>query len=125
MYSVYATPCTYSLHTDLLSVTVMPSNPVIGEGGTAQFTAIASGVNIEGFKYQWKKKDGSLSEKVSGVNGAVLTIPNLVDSDEGVYFCTVTNEWNSKKSNDIRLRVEGMYICTFANKRLMNNNQST
>ena len=93
----------------------MPSNPVLGLGGTAQFTATASGVNMRGFRYQWEKRGGSLPNKVSGVNGAVLAIPHLVDSDEGVYFCTVTNEWNSKKSNDIRLSVEGMYIYTFAN----------
>ena len=98
----------HSLYTDLLSVTVMPNNSVIGEGGTAQFTAAASDVNMGCLGYQWKKKGGSLPNKVSGVDGAVLTIPNLVDSDEGVYYCTVTNMWNSKKSNEVRLSVEGM-----------------
>ena len=47
---------------------------------------------------------------MSGVNGAVLTIPNLVESDEGMYYCTVTNQWgNSVRSDDVTLTVQGMY----------------
>ena len=83
---------------------------MIGERGTAQFTVTAHGVNMRNFVYQWRKKDSSLPNKVSGVNGAVLTIPNLVPSDEGVYYCTVTNEWGrSERSNDVTLSVFGMY----------------
>jgi len=82
---------------------------VIGEGGTAQFIATASGVNKGNFVYRWRKRGSSLPNKVSGVNGAVLTIPNLVESDEGVYFCAVINEWgNSLKSSDVTLSVQGM-----------------
>ena len=45
---------------------------------------------------------------MSGVNGAVLTIPDLLKSDGGQYYCTVTNEWGrSKQSNDVTLIVEG------------------
>ena len=94
---------------DSLSITVTPTDPVIGEGGTAQFTVTASGVNMKNFVYQWKKRRGtSLPNKVSGVNGEVLTIPNLIKSDEGVYYCTVTNEWgNSERSGDITLGIKG------------------
>jgi len=82
---------------------------VIGETGTAQFTATASGKNMRNFVYQWRKRgSGSLPKKVSGVNRAMLTIPNLVSSDEGVYYCTVTNEWRrSVRSNDVTLSVQG------------------
>jgi len=46
---------------------------------------------------------------VSGVDRTVLTIHNLVKSDEGQYYCIVTNEWNrSVESNDVTLTVEGM-----------------
>jgi len=84
---------------------------VIGERGTAQFTAIASGVRRGNFAYQWRKRgSSSLPNKVSGVNGAVLTIPNLVKSDEGVYYCTVANEWgNSKRNGGVTLSVQGLY----------------
>ena len=84
---------------------------MIGERGTANLTAIARGVNMRSFMYQWRKRgSSSLPNKVSGVNGAVLTIPNLVKSDEGKYYCIVTNEWgNSVRSDDVTLTVQGMY----------------
>ena len=86
---------------------------MIGERGTVQFTATASGVNMKRFEYQWRKRGNSLPRKVSGVNGAVLTIPNLVESDEGVYYCTVTNQWgNSVRSDDVNLSIIGTYVCT-------------
>jgi len=99
-------------HTDQLFISVTPTNPVIGKGGTAQFTATSSGINMRNFVYQWRKiGSSSFPNKVSGVNGAVLTIPDLVESDEGVYYCTVTNEWgNSFISNDVTLSIIGMYI---------------
>jgi len=74
---------------------------VIGEGGTAQFKATASGINKNNFTYQWGKRDSnSLPNKVSGVNGTVLIIPNLVVSDEGQYYCIVTNEWDRSVVSD-------------------------
>ncbi|XP_065918202.1 receptor-type tyrosine-protein phosphatase S-like isoform X7 [Dysidea avara] len=93
---------------DQLSIRVAPTNPVIGERGTANLTATASGVNKRNFMYQWMKRDSSsLPNKVSGANGAVLTIPNLVESDEGKYYCTVTNQWdNSVSTDDVTLKVE-------------------
>ena len=98
--------------TDRLSISVTPTNPVIGERGTANFTAIANGINMTNFVYQWRKRgSSSLPNKASGVNGTVLKIPNLVKSDEGRYYCTVTNEWGrSMRSNDITLSVVGMYM---------------
>ena len=84
---------------------------MIGERGTANLTATASGVNKRNFVYQWMKRgSSSLPNKVSGANGAVLTIPNLVESDEGKYYCTVTNQWgNNVSTDDVTLKVEGMY----------------
>ena len=93
-------------------VTVEPDESVIGQGTTAMFTAIASGINTSenNFVYQWSKRDSdSLPDKVSGVNGVVLTIPNVTESDEGQYYCNVTNEWGrSVKSNDVTLSTFGM-----------------
>ena len=90
-------------------ISVTLTNPVVGERGTARFTATASGVNMRNFVYQWRKSGSLIPNKVSGVNGTVLTIPDLVPSDEGVYYCTVTNEWdNSVRSNNVTLSVKGM-----------------
>jgi len=59
--------------------------------------------------YQWWKRDSdSLPDKVSGSNKTVLKIPNVLDSDEGQYYCVVTNEWSrSAKSNYVTLSIFG------------------
>ena len=60
--------------------------------------------------YQWRKRDsGNLPNKVSGVNREVLTILNTFESDEGQYYCIVTNEWGrSVESNNVTLAIFGM-----------------
>ena len=86
----------YVAFTDQLSISISSNNLLIGKGNTAQFTATTSGVSSErsNFIYEWKKRNSdSLPDKVLGVNGTVLTIPNAVKSDEGQYYCIVTNEW--------------------------------
>ena len=73
---------------------------------------MASGVstNENNFRYQWKKRgSNNLPSKVMGVNGEVSIIPNVTESDEGQYYCNVTNEWGrSVKSNDVTLSTFGM-----------------
>jgi len=100
------------LFTDKLTISVLPNDLELGEGRTANFTATASGINEKNFIYQWKKRgSNSLSDKVSGVSGTVLTIPNVNKSDEGQYFCIVTNEWGrSVKSNNVTLAIYGKYV---------------
>ena len=91
----------------------MPDSLVIGNGTDAKFTAIATGIstNMNNFVYQWMKRDSnSLPDKVSGVNGTVLTIPYVRGSDEGQYYCIVINEWGrSERSNEVTLSIFGMY----------------
>ena len=86
----------------------------IGKGNTATFTAMASGISTSenNFTYQWSKRDsGSFPDKVSGVRGIILTIPNVTESDEGQYYCTVANEWGrSVRSDDVTLSIFGMLI---------------
>ena len=109
---------------DQLSISVTPTSSVVGEGATAIFTATASGINKENFVYQWKKRGNrNLPNKVLGINGAELKITNSLKSDEGQYYCTVTNEWgNSEVSNDVTLTVVGMwlkFICSLASYVLL------
>ena len=68
--------------------------------------------NENNFIYQWRKRgNNNLPDKVSGVYGTILTIPNVTESDEGQYYCNVTNEWGrSVESNDIILSIFGMLI---------------
>ena len=92
----------------------MPNSLLIGKGRTANFTATASGISASenSFIYQWKKRGiNLLPNKVSDANRTVLTIPNIVKSDEGQYYCIVTNEWGTRvKSSDITLTVYGTYM---------------
>ena len=91
-------------------ISVTPTSSEVGEGATAIFTATASGKKIKkNFVYQWRKKGSrNLPNKVSGGNGAVLTISDSLKSDEGRYYCTVTNEWDrSVDSDDVTLTVIG------------------
>ena len=83
-----------------------------GERSTVNFTAIASGINKQNFVYQWKKKnDDKFPERVSSVSGAELIIPTVLKSDEGKFYCIVTNEWGrSVQSRDITLKVEGNMV---------------
>ena len=98
----------YFLCIDQLYINVTQLGP-FDEGGIAQFTATASGVNMKNFKYQWQKRGSNLPDKVSDTKQAVLIIPNLVKPDEGEYYCTVTNEWNNTVSSEnVTLSVEGM-----------------
>ena len=108
---MYIAACNVLL-TDKLSISVRPTNLEMGEGGTATFTAIVNGKNMRNFIYQWRKRGSNkVSDKVSGVNGTVLTIPNVLESDEGQYYCIVTNEWGrSVESNDVALTFDGTYV---------------
>ena len=73
---------------------------------------MANGVNTSNsnFMYQWRKRNSdSLPDKALGINGRVLTIPNVTESDNGLYFCVVTNEWDrSLESANMELTVFGM-----------------
>ena len=104
--------CCLCLSTDQLTIEVMPKVVVAGQGNPAVFVAVASGISTSNnsFKYQWRKRDSnSLPSKVLGVNEQNLTIPNVTSSDEGQYYCTVTNEWDSSvDSNDVTLSIFGM-----------------
>lgn len=88
----------------------MPNTTVINEGEFAQFNATPSGKSEVKYRYHWRKRGDNLPLKVSGVNEAVLIIPDLSISDEGGYYCIVTNEWKrSVESNTVTLTVKGTY----------------
>ena len=99
---------------DQLAISLIPNNLLIGKGTIAELTAVVTGVstNESNFMYQWKKRGSdSLPDKVSGVNEEVLTIPNVLESDEGQYYCIVTNEWSrSVESDNVSLTTYGTLI---------------
>ena len=67
---------------------------MISEGGTVTFIATSTGItDKKKLICLWKKiGKNRLPNKVSGHKSAMLTIPNLMEVDEGQYYCTVTNE---------------------------------
>ena len=64
---------------------------------------------MNNFTYQWRKRGSNqVPNKALGINELMLSIPNLMKSDEGQYYCTVTNEWGrSMESDNVMLIVKG------------------
>ena len=96
------------LYVDLLAINMISSDTVIHKGGTVQFIVIASGVGT--LSYQWKKRGvEKLPDKVIGQNTTILVIPSLEKSDEGQYYCEVTNIWEKNlESGNVNLEIYGM-----------------
>ena len=65
---------------------------------------------MNNFMYQWRKRGSNqVPNKALGINEMTLSIPNLVKSDEGQYYCVVTNEWGrTAQSNNVMLIVAGI-----------------
>lgn len=103
------------MFTDQLIINVLPSSSEIHEMETARLNAIASGINKINFIYQWRKRGSDiLPDKVVGVNETAFTIPDLSISDQGDYYCTVTNEWDrSVESNNVTITVKGNYFIIY------------
>lgn len=101
-----------TLSIDQLSIVgIMPNSSVlIDEGRAAQFSITANGIGISSFNYQWRKRGvNRLPDKVLGEDTTTLTIPKVDGSDEGQYYCIVTNMWNrSVESSNITLTVNSM-----------------
>ena len=93
-----------------MAISVSSDRSLINKGGTVQFTATASGVGT--LEYQWRMIGvDKLPDKVSGEDTLVLTIPNINKSDEGWYYCIVTNIWSrSVESNHVILTIYGMLV---------------
>ena len=102
-----------------MTISVTPSSVEITEKETAQFNAAADGINRMNFMYQWKKRDNHfLPSKILGVDDTLLRIPDLRMSDQGIYYCTVTNEWNRiVESDDVTLIVTGMQFSCYCRAR--------
>ena len=74
------------------------------------FNATSGGIG--NLTYQWGKRGSdSLPNKVLGNDTLNLTIPNVEKSDEGDYYCIVTNIWKrSVESSNVTLNVYGMLV---------------
>ena len=98
------------LFTDQLAISAMANDSLVRKGRTVQFNATVGGVGKLTYQW-WKRGVDILPGKVLGQNTTVLIIPNMEESDEGQYYCNVTNEWGrSVQSSNVTLRFYGMYV---------------
>ncbi|MCK4921607.1 MAG: hypothetical protein KAS71_11210, partial [Bacteroidales bacterium] len=97
---------------DEVSITANPVSVGTCENNTADFNVVASGSNLA---YQWQLDGGILVDdaKISGSDGANLSIINLAPADEGGYACLVSNACGTLTSTTAVLTVdEGIIITT-------------
>lgn len=81
------------------AITQQPTSQVVAIGGTATFTAVASGAPAP--VYQWKH-DGVV---LTGETNATLTLTNLKTTDAGTYTVEATNAVGSVTSKAVTLTV--------------------
>ncbi len=82
-------------------IVVQPSPDTVCAGETAQLSVVASG--DAPLSYQWF--DVFLIP-VPGATSSTLSITNAQESDEGLYFCTVTNNIGSVDSDFVQITVD-------------------
>ena len=80
-------------------ITMQPTNQVVGEGGTATFSVIASGTPP--LSYQWHFNGTNLA----AATNASLTLTNVLTNQAGSYSVTATNTFGSTNSQAATLTV--------------------
>ena len=92
----------------------MPSSQSIEVTHTANFTTMVTGVGSHRFIYQWRHNGIVISGKTENT----LMITNVMESDTGMYNCTVMNQYGDIASSVASLVVTGMYYahkkCSYA-----------
>ena len=75
----------------------------------ATFTVVANGSDLT---YQWQRAEVNLTDsaKYSGVTTASLTVMNVMETDEAVFRCIVTNAVDSVRSSDAQLTVRELCV---------------
>ncbi len=91
-------------------ISTPPAAQTVTEGGTAQFTVVASGTAP--LSYQWRKGTTALSDGgiVSGAATDTLTLTGVALADAGNYNVVVTNAGGSATSADAVLTVNPVLI---------------
>ncbi len=82
------------------SITTQPQSLTVTEGGSAQFSVVATGTPV--LAYQWRKNGAA----ISGATAATYTIPATQLSDAGTYSVLVTNAYGSAPSADVTLTID-------------------
>jgi RHS repeat-associated protein len=81
-----------------ISITSQPADQTVAQGATATFSVGASGNYLD---YQWLSNGIALS----GMTSSVLTLSNVVTSDEATYTVVISNLWGNVTSSPAILTV--------------------
>ena len=86
-------------------MTVHPVNQTEAVGSDVSFSVTATGTAP--LSYQWQKDGVNLTDggSITGATNATLIITGVMESDEGVYRCVVTNIAGTNTSNTAMLTV--------------------
>ena len=87
-------------------VTTQPTNQTVAVGGTATFTAAASGTPAPTVQWQSEAPGASSFTPISGATSTTLTVPNVTAAQSGTkYEAVFTNSAGSATSNAATLTV--------------------
>ena len=75
----------------------------------ATFTVVANGSDLT---YQWQRAEVNLTDsaKYSSITTASLTVMNVMEADEAMFRCIVTNAVGSVPSSDAQLTVRELRV---------------
>lgn len=99
--------------------TLQPASQVVVSGGTASFTASATGT--QPISYQWSKD----STPIPGATLSTLTLTNVQSGDAGSYTVTASNSVNTATSDPAQLTVTAMVPVANSDYNLVGFGQST
>lgn len=82
-----------------VAITGQPVSLTIEKGKSATFTILATGDNLT---YQWYKSTTPV-ELIEGATASTYSIDNIQERNNGTYYCIVTNEVSTAKTNVVEL----------------------
>ncbi|MCS6965602.1 MAG: immunoglobulin domain-containing protein [Candidatus Kapabacteria bacterium] len=83
-------------------ITQQPQGGSFGQGARVELSVQATGEPP--LSYQWYRN----GVPIAGATSATYVIANMSRSDEGAYFCVVTNECGSDTSDQVRVTLTGI-----------------
>ena len=87
--------------TDDINIGMQPQNVTVAKGNKVDLSINARGPGRTMFTYQWKKVGSdSLPNTANGENSANLTITLITQTDGGMYYCIVMNQWGNRVQSD-------------------------
>jgi hypothetical protein len=84
-----------------------PSVQVVAAGDDAVFVAGASAIQPEA--YQWYKADAGGDVEIPGANSSTLLVENAQKSDNGAYYCKITNSVREAETASANLAIREMW----------------